>query len=251
MTKQAKRKVINNLKKQIKLIKKEQSIRNIMQYNSMILGYHNYYNKASHIAQDMGQINYRILVIMKNRLKNIYEENEVVTESYKKLYGKYRGKTKNIKGITLYPIYGCKTKNTKSFIQQTCNYTVEGREIKHKSLNGYNKYTKHILRTSYSDSVELADNKIALIYGQKGLCKISKKPLVIGEMECHHKIPKKSGGTDKYSNLMWVNTKIHKIIHASDEEKINRYLEELSLGKEEIKEINKLRHLTGNLEILI
>lgn len=251
MSDKAREKIIDNLTNQVKLLKKEQSIRNISQFNSMILGYHNYYNKATHIAQDMGKINYRILVIMKNRLKNIYEDTQVVTKSYEKLYGNYRGRTKSIKGITLYPIYGCKTKNCKSFIQQTCNYTREGRNLKHKSLSYYNVYVKHLLRNSYNDSVELADNKLALIYGQRGLCYITKEPLIIGEMECHHKKPRSKGGTDKYNNLMWLNKKVHKLIHATEETTIHRYLRELSLDKEQIKVVNKFRNLAGNLDILI
>ena len=45
-------------------------------------------------------------------------------------------------------------------------------------------------------SIEYNDNGISLYVGQNGKCNISGKKLEIGNMECHHKVPKKYGGTD-------------------------------------------------------
>lgn len=249
MSNKAKRQIINNLIEQIKCIQKCQSSKNIQRYNGMILGYHNYYNKATHIAEDMRDINYRILVVLENRLKEKFEKFSVISKSYEKLYGNYKFKVRSIKGISLFPVGACKTKNCKSFNQDICNYTEYGKNLKHKSINSYSRYVKHILASSFKDRVELADNKIALIYGQKGLCYVSGKPLITNEMECHHKMPKYLGGSDKYDNLVWLSKDVHKLIHAKRNVTIETYLNKLNLNDKALLKVNKLRRLAGNLDI--
>ncbi|WP_157047870.1 HNH endonuclease signature motif containing protein [Cellulosilyticum ruminicola] len=44
-------------------------------------------------------------------------------------------------------------------------------------------------------------------------------------MECHHILPRHKDGTDKYQNLVWITSNVHKLIHATKEESINKYLE--------------------------
>ena len=161
ISEKAKKHIINDLIEQIKCIEKCQETKNIQRYNGRILGYHNYYNKATHIAEDMRNINYRILVVLKNRLKKYIEKNSVKTKSYEKLYGNYQEKVRSIKGISLFPVYACKTKNCKSFNQDICNYTEYGRSFKHDQINKYNQYVRHLLESSVNNEIELADNKIA------------------------------------------------------------------------------------------
>jgi len=87
---------------------------------------------------------------------------------------------------------------------------------------------------------------LSLICGQQGKCYVSGEPLIIGEMECHHKKPRSKGGTDEYKNLVWLCTNAHKLIHATKEETINRYLADLNLDEKGLKRINNLRKLVGN-----
>lgn len=249
MCDKAKKNVINSLVEQIKCIQKVQSSENIQRYNGMILGFHNYYNKATHIAQDMRDINYQILVVLQNRLHDKFEKESVITKSYSKLYGRYKFKVRSIKGISLFPIGACKTKHCKSFNQRICNYTEQGRHLKHDKINNYTHYVRHLLNSTSKDKVDLADNKIALIYGQKGLCYVTRKPLIIGRMECHHVVPMYKGGKNNYENLIWVNRDVHKLIHATNLDTIERYKNELNLNKTELSKVNKLRRLAENLDI--
>jgi len=101
----------------------------------------------------------------------------------------------------------------------------------------------------YDKSTEYNDNRISLMTGQQGKCYITKFPLEKGDMECHHKIPRKLGGKDDYKNLVWLKTDAHKLIHATQEETINKYVKELKLDIEAFKKLNSLRLLAGNLEI--
>ena len=76
----------------------------------------------------------------------------------------------------------------------------------------------------FDNSTEFNDNRISLIAGQKGKCAITNQPLKIGAMDCHHKKPKNLGGTDEYKNLVWLNRDVHKLIHATSHNTINKYL---------------------------
>ena len=70
-------------------------------------------------------------------------------------------------------------------------------------------------------------------------------------MEVHHKLPKHLKGTDSYKNLTWVLKGVHILIHATKEETITKYLEELKFNKEELKKLNNLRVKSGNCIIKI
>ena len=57
-------------------------------------------------------------------------------------------KYRTIYNITIFPIYGCKTKPPMNFSQDICNYTEQGRKKIHKNLRGY----KHLIRLSTKNS---------------------------------------------------------------------------------------------------
>ena len=69
-------------------------------------------------------------------------------------------------------------------------------------------------------------------------------------MELHHIIPTKLGGTDRYNNLVFIAKDIHKLIHATAPETINKYLHKLNLSETEIRKVNELRVQVEN-EVLI
>ena len=48
--------------------------------------------------------------------------------------------------------------------------------------------------------------------------------LELGEIHCHHKIPLKCGGTDRYGNLIIVHENVHRLIHATDKNIVSKYL---------------------------
>lgn len=101
-------------------------------------------------------------------------------------------------------------------------------------------------------TIEYNDNRISLFVAQKGKCSVTKEVLTLDDIHCHHKTPKKLGGSDNYSNLVIVSKNIHKLIHAVKKETIQRLLEVGTLNKSEIDKINKLRISAGNsvIEVL-
>ena len=250
MSEKAKKKTINKIKKQIKIIQKKCDSKEVSKLNSIILGSHNYYNSATEISKDFREINFLVMKTLDVRLKNYITNKPGLSETYKRIYGNYNGKIRSIHNITLFPIYGCKTKPPMCFSQDINNYTVKGRELIHKKLGGFNHLIEYLLKNRHeTQSVEFNDNKLSLIAGQKGICYITGFFLEIGNMECHHKKPRELGGTDEYKNLVWVNGDAHKLIHSTKQDTIDKYLTILNLDEKGFKRLNSLKKQVGNLAI--
>ncbi|MFT5875145.1 MAG: RNA-directed DNA polymerase, partial [Clostridium sp.] len=197
-----------------------------------------------------GEINFLVTKTLKARLKNYLTDKPSKSETYKRLYGKYNGKIRTIQKITIFPIYGCRTKPPMCFSQNINNYTIEGRQLIHKKLGNFKYLIEHLLRSSHdSQSIEYNDNRISLIAGQQGKCYVTGNQLEIGNMECHHKKAKFLGGTDDYKNLMWISEKVHKLIHSTKQETIEKYLKVLQLDDKGLKRVNSLRKQVENLAI--
>lgn len=247
ITKKAKQNTIAKLKEQVKTIQKKQKIKEVSKLNSMILGSHNYYRYATNVSMEFAEINFLVRKTLKIRLKKLISNKPRLSETHKRLYGRYNGKPITIMDITMFPIYGCKTKAALCFNQDTCNYTVQGRKLIHDNLFGYTYIIQYLLGNYYDEkSVEFNDNKISLIAGQRGICAVTGEALKIENMECHHKIPKSLGGTDEYKNLVWLTTQVHKIIHSTNLDTIAKYLNVLNLDNKGLKKVNSLRKLVGN-----
>lgn len=251
ITDKAKNKIKNNLKNQVIKIQKKPTANNVSKLNSIILGVHNYYNVATNVSLDFKEISYIVNKSIYNRTKTIRSKNGTKTKCYEKFYGGYNGKTSYICNIALFPIYGIKTKPPRGFVQDICNYTKEGREKIHKNIQNVSIHIqRHLMKNwIHNKSIEYNDNRVSLYVGQNGICPISNEFLEIGNMECHHKIPIVFNGTDEYSNLIFLKTEIHKLIHATTNETINKYLQILNFDKNALKKLNKLRKLVGNFEI--
>ena len=69
-------------------------------------------------------------------------------------------------------------------------------------------------------------------------------------MEVHHKIMKQKGGTDKYQNLIFITKNIHKLVHVTDKDKIDEYLQNENLNEEQMQKLNELRELVGNCKLV-
>lgn len=238
------------LKKQIKQIKRHPVPNEVNKLNSMILGCHNYYKIATNVTKDVRIINFLVSRTLDVRLRNMISEAFKPTKTYQKLYGQYKGKIRTICNITMFPIYGCKTSPPIGFIQIICNYTVTGRKIIHDKLKGYNHLIRYLLKRSDTNSTtEFQYNSISLMVGQQGKCFVTGDVLEIGEMKCHHKYPKYLGGSDEYANLVWIKNDVHELIHATQKEIINKYLNMLCLSETAFKKVNSLRLQVGNSEI--
>ncbi len=223
----------------------------VRRYNSMVLGVQNYYNNATDICKDFRIVQHRIDVIAKSRLhaKNsrkskLAKKGRTLTEFEKERYGKSKA-LRYIKasGEPIYPIGYVSPKPPISKLERVCAYTPEGREGMHRRLKLDTDILIQLMRNpSYGASTEFNDNKLSLYSAQRGKCGITQRVFCnASEIHCHHKIPKEFGGDDKYQNLVLMLESAHKLIHATTEGTINKYLKELQLTEPMLKKVNKYR----------
>ena len=248
------------LKEHVKTIQRETTPQQVNLLNSKILGMHQYYEIATLCSQDFAEINFVVSKSLHNRLKRRTkkvkgrskkpETAPPKSKTYQKFYGNYNPKPKIVAGVTIFPIYGCKFKAPMNFTQEINKFTEIGRKFIHDKLGIVRTLVRHLLKSKeYDQSVEYNDNRISLMAGQNGKCGVTGESLAIGNMECHHKKPKELGGSDEYKNLMWLKTEVHRLIHATTSETIEKYLSILQLDKKALIKVNSLRLSAENLEI--
>ena len=222
------------------------------QLNSMIVGWHNYYSMATNVSQDFALINHRVHKALKN--KKIRTKEGHTSNLIKIRYKNYRNRKKiYLHKIEIVPISGVKFVKPMNLGVGITNYTPEGREKIHKSLSkDIIKNLVYIMKYPNKNySIEFNDNRISRYSGQQGKCGITKRFLNAWEMECHHIKPRNLGGTDKYDNLLYIDKRIHKLIHCGKRNIISKYLTELNLTVEEVMRVNKLRKLALKEEIIV
>ena len=220
-------------------------------FNSMVMGIQNYYQLATDISIDCGDIGRTVNTVLKNRLKSgkthrLKKEGRDLTKMEIQRYGKseqlrYIAQSKE----PIYPISYVQCKNPMSQRRKVCAYTAAGRSEIHDDLRINTFLLLQLMREpTYSRSTEYADNRISLFSAQWEKCAVTgKKFQCISEIHCHHKKPKGIGGSDKYENLVLVLAPVHELIHAVDEDTIRSYLTALKLDTSQLTKLNKLRTL--------
>lgn len=110
--------------------------KNLVIYNSMVIGIHNYYQIATQVNADLMPIQYQLTQVERHRLKHLALRK---TTSYKikdngiKPYLKSK-MTRYINGYPIIPIGFIKTRTALLPKNGLCKYTPEGRELMHKAL---------------------------------------------------------------------------------------------------------------------
>lgn len=235
------------LKESLDIIKDTEGSANtgraINTYNAKVIGVHQYFRIATMISEDVARISYEIQHKMKTRRlsRRVKKSGKQISKFIQDEYGKSK-QLRFINDVALVPIGYCKHKNPMYKRKAVNKYTVEGREHIHKMLNISRADIQYMLRNPIDNrSIEYNDNRIARLVGQKGKCLITKEPLDVVTMHCHHKVPLSLGGTDDYMNLVLVDENVHVLIHATNEILINKLVENLRINKEQLSKINTLR----------
>ena len=259
MSDKAVKRETERLKEQIKAIEfckdVDDEIRQIKQYNAMVVGIHNYYRYATAVNLDCMAIQFQLKTVLYNRLKARLKKQGVISRKYiAERYGESK-MLRYVSGEPLCPIGYVQTKNPMFKKKKICKYTEEGREEIHRNLKFDETVMTvlHMLARAYlpNRSVEYMDNRVSLYAAQYGKCAVTGKVLWIDEIHCHHKVPKSKGGTDKYENLVLVLEPVHRLIHATSEEAIKAYLGVVNPDKKVLNKINHLREQVGNDKIII
>lgn len=216
-------------------------------YNAYVSGVHNYYRYATHISKDIRDIAFGVNRTLKNRLKDrLQSQGDPLPKYIAERYGKSK-QIRYVNGQALIPIGYVQTKAPLYKRREVNQYTVEGRKNIHKTLEAVNIVILHYLMRNpiqYA-SVEMNNNRLALYCAQHGCCAVTKQPLEIGSIHCHHKEPKNQGGDDRYSNLVLVTEEVHTLIHATDWAIIGKYMRLLKLDARQKAKLNTMRKAAG------
>lgn len=228
-------------------------------YNSKVMGMHNYYHIATEVSHDCDKLNRAVMTVLTNRLRTrkgnrLRRTGRQLTETEKKRYGKSKV-LRFVAGTEepIYPMSYVQHKKAMSKEQSICIYTAQGRVKIHDSLRiNTPLLLKLMMQPLYGRSSEYADNRISLFSAQWGKCAVTGKEFISTEdIHCHHIIPREKSGTDRYSNLTLVLEPVHKLIHATTKETVEKYKKICNLDKDQLKKLNKLRVLVGNAEIAL
>lgn len=236
----------------IKQIQKSPTAENVQAFNSFIMGIHNYFEKATHVAIEFSQLSFELMHFTKNRLKGISKYGYPINAppTFKKFYTIKR-KTFCINGIYLYQIGDVRTSNNMNFSQSITPFTEVGRLTICTKIKGdvQAELTKLMKSTISNRSVEYMDNRLSRYSMKMGKCEVTSNFLHANEVHCHHKIPLSHRGNDNFNNLCILHKEIHKLVHATNHETINTLKNLLRLNSNEMEKVNKLRKMS-NLELI-
>lgn len=197
----------------------------------MVVGIQNYYRIATHISLDMHKINRAVMTVIIGRLKGVSRKGRKLTPTERERYGK----SEMLRYLADEPIYPIGYVQHKIPMNKSSKAQVKiVDDIKLKLMR----------QPLYGRSIEYADNRLSLYSAQKGKCAVTGEEFIsTDEIHCHHKIPKSKGGTDNYENLILVTATVHKLIHATNAQTIQHYLQTC---KPDMKKLNVLRKEVGN-----
>lgn len=220
-------------------------------YNSMVMGMQNYYCIATNVSRDCSKLGRAVMIVFKNRLRE-QRKSRLVKQGRKlsRVEREKYGDTATLRYLAgsrepIYPISYVQHKPPHSMKRGICNYTPEGRTLIHDSLRiNVPLMLKLMHQPLIGHSIEYADNRISLFSAQWGKCAVTGEDFTsVQDIHCHHILPKRAGGTDKYGNLLLVKEAVHKLIHATDPKIIEKYLQLLSLNSKQLLRLNQLREL--------
>lgn len=251
MADKAKDKCKSKIREAIAQIGKEPNQWSVMRFNATILGLHNYFKIATNVYVDFGRIAFDVRKTLLCRTKTHRTKTGSKSKAFQNFYGEFTGKVFYVEKMALYPVNGVKTSPPMCFTQSICNYTQEGRRKIHEMQKSVSPQILQYLMENpiKGKSVELNDNRVSMYVAQRGKCAITHEPRETKDMEVHHITPIELGGKDNYENLVLVTYTVHKLIHATTPETIEKYKEMLNNVDVNWTRLNKLRLLAGNCKI--
>ena len=248
------RKIKEEAKRRILLLKASPTTQNALLFNSFVLGIHNYFNRATHVNNVFSRLAYNLRSFIYNRLKPVgrYGHPANAPPTYKKFYS-LSVKTFKICGVYLFPIGDVKTRNNMNFSQSLTPFTKVGRTKIHKELRADIQLEASLLMKSNipTRSVEYMDNRISRYSMKMGKCEITGIFLTASDVHCHHYIPLSRGGNDGFNNLRILHKEVHKLIHIKNTKTINKLITILGITKPMVNKINQYRERCGMEPILL
>lgn len=258
ITNKNKKRIQQDLRNAIKHIQyNSYSNKTSIQYNLKVMGIKRYFQYATHVYLDLDEVAQSTYRTMKVRLRDRRHQVlfKTLDQGYKKHHPGVNANTKIsvVAGTPLHLIQAVHHKNPMNFTQSQTLYSKTGRKQLNKPIALPLEWIQELVnKSNYTKStVEFINNRMSRYIADDGKCYVTGQTLRPNELHCHHKKPRKHGGTDEYRNLCLVHKTVHKLIHGTTPELIAQWLDELRISSSQLKKINHLRQLAGNDPIVI
>jgi len=239
-------------KERIQQIRESPTARNVLLYNSFVLGIHNYFKRATHVSMEFSRLARNLRVYIYNRLGQVghYEHPANPPPTYSKYYN-CNYKTYRVADTYLYPLANVNMSILANFNQTLSLYTEEGRNMIERKLQPdiQRELSRLLKSTILNRSVEYMDNRLSRYSMKMGKCEITGMLLYAEDVHCHHYLPVHLGGDDKFRNLRILHKDVHQLIHATTNQTITKLIQRLDLSNTMINRINQYRK-KSNLELI-
>lgn len=245
-------KSIENVKSKIKVqrnkIKKTISNKNrnskeIDKYNSLVLGFHNYYNAATNICEDLNYINWNVDAYFNKFLRRkVLDIDDDYYENNNFIINKYGKNLIFIRGKPIIPIGKISYEEPRYRGNKINYYQDNSRKSFHKKLELDNLFVmnKLLYNPMYYETIEFNDNVISKFCGQQGKYGITNK--LIFDLRNISVIKIKDNGSDKYDNIFIVENKVKKLIKLEEvDDIIELSILKKGLTLEQLEKINSIR----------
>jgi group II intron reverse transcriptase/maturase len=204
-------------------IKDKTNFETIHEWNTYVVGIHNYYRGMTHFHKCFEKIGWRIYKLfyhtMNKRAKFIKEQ------SHKNNFMEGRYKTWGKNGyycFESYPVIEIWWANWDSKLIQAKKGKVIRKnpyaygEKKHKPGVSLDDIGYLVNTSRYIKNSRLAMFRISKYSSCKGISYLSGEYVPVNNYHCHHIIPKDNGGTNDFDNLCVLSEAEHDILHSSD-----------------------------------
>ena len=219
--------IVGKCGEHLRNIKKHPGFKTIHEWNTYVVGIHNYYKGMTHFNDSFHQIGWRIKKLFYHTMSS--RTKFTLEQSYKNnfLDGCYSSWGK--KGYYCfgnYPIVQIEWANWDSTLIAGHKGKVTRKnpyyygEKKHKPGVSLEDISYLVDVSMHIDNSRFAMFRISKYSSVKGVSYMSGEHVPVEEYHCHHIIPREKGGTDDFNNLCVLSETEHKILHGTNPEQL-------------------------------
>ena len=252
----------------LKAIKETTNFETVHNWNTYVVGIHNYYRGMTHFYKCFRRIGWRIYKLFYHTMDKKVKFTK--DQSFKNNFMNGIYKAWGIKGyycFQSYPVIEINWANWNSGLIKATKGKVNRKnpydygERKHKPGVSLEDIDYLVNTSKYIKNSRLAMFRISKYSSVKGVSYLSGDYVPVEEYHCHHIIMRSNGGTNDFDNLCVLSETEHKILHSStfeslyelfpkSKKRIKYLIEQLEVkGKYVLNPLNKsskgIRTLTG------
>jgi len=219
--------IVDRCRELLRAVRKHPNFETIHDWNTYVVGIHNYYKGMTHFCINFRKIGWRI----KKLFYHTMERNVTFTkeQSYKNNFqrGGYRSLGNNgYYCFNGYPVVEIQWASWDSWLLAGGNGVVKREnpysQKERKQRPGVSiDDIEYLVRVSkHIKSSRLALFRISKYSSTKGISYLSGEYVPVGQYHCHHIKPLKNGGTNDFNNLCVLSELEHTILHSTTPERL-------------------------------